>query len=122
MVARSCFSLFHDFSFSMLDLVAQVNHSILTSVLLKCNDYALYLVGLFLEHTASKIQEVGRKQDTFFGAARLTIMAQEISQDEDGEPHPLDIIVEKRWRLSLNASNPCYIESCTLSKGNLVNH
>ena len=71
MIARSCFSLFRDFPFSMLSVVTQVNHSNLTGALVKCNDYTLYkvaasllelnagstayLVSLFLGHTASKI-------------------------------------------------------------------
>ena len=97
----------------MLDLVAQVNHSILSGVLLEDNDYALYkvadsllelnagstayLVGLFLGDTASKMEEVGgtRAQKAFFGASKLTRMAQEMSLDEDGKPHPRNIIVEK---------------------------
>ena len=73
MIARSCLSLIHDFpfTFSMLDLVNRGNHSIVTGVLIECNDYTLYkvaesllelndgstsyIVGLFLGHTASKI-------------------------------------------------------------------
>jgi len=102
-----------DDELSMLDLVAQVNHSILTGVLIENNDYALYkvadsllelnagstayLVGLFLGDTASKMEEVGetRAQKAFFGASKLTRMAREMSLDEDGKPHPRNIIVEK---------------------------
>ena len=65
----------HDMK-KMLDLVAQVNLSLLTGVVVQDNNYALYkvvdsllelnagstafLVGMFLGHTASEMQEAGQ--------------------------------------------------------------
>eukprot|EP00581_Thalassiosira_minuscula_P003178 CAMPEP_0183749232 /NCGR_PEP_ID=MMETSP0737-20130205/68182_1 /TAXON_ID=385413 /ORGANISM="Thalassiosira miniscula, Strain CCMP1093" /LENGTH=648 /DNA_ID=CAMNT_0025984985 /DNA_START=1281 /DNA_END=3224 /DNA_ORIENTATION=+ len=102
-----------DDELTMLDLVAQVNHSLLAGVLIQDNDYVLYkiadsllelnagstafLVGMFLGHTASKMKMVEGTlaEKAFFGASNLTKMAQEMSQDEVGRPYHRDIIVGK---------------------------
>ena len=97
----------------MIDLVAQVNHSLLTGVVVEGNDYALYkvadgllelnagstafLVGMFLGQIASQMKDAGNTpaERAFYGASKLTKMAQDIAFDEEGKLHPRELIVEK---------------------------
>eukprot|EP00578_Thalassiosira_sp_NH16_P032649 CAMPEP_0181081652 /NCGR_PEP_ID=MMETSP1071-20121207/3210_1 /TAXON_ID=35127 /ORGANISM="Thalassiosira sp., Strain NH16" /LENGTH=891 /DNA_ID=CAMNT_0023163201 /DNA_START=148 /DNA_END=2823 /DNA_ORIENTATION=+ len=98
---------------SMFDLVARVNSSILNAVGIKSDDGALedifeslleistgstsYLVGLFLGDTASQMREYGETsiERAWIGCSHLTELIQGMAQNDDGKPHPKDVIIEK---------------------------
>ena len=102
-----------DEELSMLDLVAQVNHSILAGVAIDESNFALYkvadsllelnagstafLVGLYLGHLASQMNDIegSRAEKAFYGASRLEALAKEIAVGDDGEMHPRDVMVAK---------------------------
>ena len=98
----------------MLDLVAQVNSSLLMGIVIEANEKALlkmvdkllelnagstaYMIGLFLGHTASRqMKDSGSTpaERAWFGASKLIKMATEMALDENGQPHAQDVIVEK---------------------------
>ena len=98
---------------SPIDIVTQVNRSLLHGVAIDYNDDDLmevvevlieiaagstaYLVGLFLGHTASQLEKSGDNpfETAWFQSCKLTELVKQMAEDDDGKPHSKDIILDK---------------------------
>jgi len=98
---------------SPFDIVTQVNVSLLQGVAIENGDDDLlevvetlleidagstaYVVGLYLGHIASQLEEGGLNhfERAWFRACNLTELIKDMAQDIDGRPHSKDVIIEK---------------------------